>query len=428
MTNQEKQIAPTPRYAALQGSFWATFCIIFAYASVYLLSKGYSNSQIGLVIAVAGIISALLQPVVADFADRCRRGTLRYMISFWSAVIIMVAAALLIPHMNFLLIGVFYGVAVAGLQILTPLVNAIGMECINHGIPVNFGLARGIGSVTYAAVSYIAGKLVAEYDTNVIPMMIIFFYLLLIVTSLTFYFRDEPANNECAENKNIENKQIENKNIESGHIESKYIESEHIENNHIEKVITLDKGNFFTHYKRFFLLLVAVTFSFISHNLLNNYMFQVMEYHGGGSGEMGTALAIAATIELPTMLCFSLLIRKFQSSTLLKVSVTFFMVKALLTFLAPNVYGVYVAQLTQFLGFALQVPSSVYYVNSLMKPKDRVKGQAFMTMTNTLGSIGGSLIGGMVLDAFGVKALLLISVTMAAFGMLITFVSTEKLD
>ena len=102
------------------------------------------------------------------------------------------------------------------------------------------------------------------------------------------------------------------------------------------------------------------------------------------------------------------------------------MIKALLTLLAPNVFGIYIAQITQLLGFALQVPASVYYVNALMKPQDRVKGQAFMTATNTLGSIGGSLIGGVVLDTFGVSVLLLIGFGMAAVGMLITFISTEK--
>ena len=399
MSNRQDFIAPTPRYAVIQGSFWATFCIIFAYASVYLLSKEYSNSQIGVVIAVAGGVSACMQPVVADFADRRKRGALRWIISFWAMIIIGVSVALLIPGMNFILIGIFYGVAVAGLQILTPLVNAIGMECINHGIPVNFGLARGIGSITYAIVSYVVGILVTRFSSNVIPMMIIFFYFILIIASMTFYFPDKE-------------KKDKDLNIEVVH-------------ERVNDAIENDQ-KFFSQYGKFFVLLIGVTFSFISHNLLNNYMFQVMDYHGGGSSEMGTALAIAATIELPTMLGFSLLIKRFHSNTLIKVSGTFFMIKALLTLLAPNVFGIYIAQITQLLGFALQVPASVYYVNALMKPQDRVKGQAFMTATNTLGSIGGSLIGGVVLDTFGVSVLLLIGFGMAAVGMLITFISTEK--
>ncbi len=393
-------IAPTARYSVIQGSFWMSFCIIFAYVSVFLLSKGFSNSQIGIIVAVSGVISALLQPIVADVADRSKKVSLRLIISFWAVIIIAVAAGLLIPGLHILLIAVFYGVAIASLQILTPLVNAIGMECINKGIPVNFGLARGIGSISYAVISYLAGVLVSRYNTSVIPIMMILFYAILIFGILSFRFSDSglaKSQKKCAEDK--------------------------IEGKSHEKSST---NAFFKKYTKFFILLIGVTLSFISHNIVNNYMFQIMQYHGGGSSEMGTALAIAAAVELPTMLGFAFIVKRFSCGTLLKVSGTFFMIKTVLTLLAPNILGIYIAQGVQILGFALQVPASVYYVNKLMRPEDRVKGQAFMTVTNTLGSIAGSLLGGVLLDALGVRALLLSAAVVALAGMFITYLSTEK--
>ncbi len=396
-TAGEQYIAPTPRYSIIQGSFWMSFCIIFAYVSVFLLSKGFSNSQIGVVVAVSGVISAFMQPMVADFADRSKKISLHLIISFWAVVIIMAAVGLLIPGLHILLVAVFYGIAIAALQILTPLVNAIGMECINRGIPVNFGLARGVGSISYAVVSYLAGVLVAKYDTTVIPIMIILFYSVLIIGILSFRF----PNTHLTDRKE--------KNVELS------VKAE------AEKA-----DSFFKKYAKFLLLLVGVTLSFISHNILNNYMFQIMQYHGGGSNEMGIALAIAATVELPTMLGFAFIVKKFSCSTLIKVSGTFFMIKTVLTLIAPNILGIYIAQGVQILGFALQVPASVYYVNKLMRPEDKVKGQAFMTVTNTLGSIAGSLLGGLLLDALGVRALLVSATAVAFAGMFITYVSTEK--
>lgn len=400
-------IAPTARYSIIQGSFWMSFCIIFAYVSVFLLSKGFSNSQIGIVVAVSGVISAFMQPIVADFADRSKKVSLRLIISFWAVVIIAVAAGLLIPGLRILLIAVFYGVAIAALQILTPLVNAIGMECINRGIPVNFGLARGIGSISYAVVSYLAGVLVAKYDTTVIPIMMILFYAILIIGILSFRFPDSSLADSQEKYAEPTIK------TQKGKIKGKLQEKS-------------SANSFYKRYTKFFVLLVGVTLSFISHNILNNYMFQIMQYHGGGSSEMGTALAIAATVELPTMLGFAFIVKRFSCGTLLKVSGTFFMIKTVLTLLAPNILGIYIAQGVQILGFALQVPASVYYVNQLMRPEDRVKGQAFMTVTNTLGSIAGSLLGGVLLDALGVRALLLSATVVALAGMLITYVSTEK--
>ncbi len=392
-----KYMVPTARYSVIQGSFWMSFCIIFAYVSVFLLSKGFSNSQIGIVVAVSGVISAFMQPIVAAFADRSKKVSLRFIITSCSVIIIAMAFGVLIPNLHMLLIAVFYGIAIATLQILTPLINAIGMDCINRGIPVNFGLARGIGSISYAIISYFAGLLVARYDTTVIPVMVILCYLILMVGVFCFRFSD-----------------INNTNLKN---QSKM---------HATSMDEACTNSFFQKYRKFFILLIGVTLSFISHNILNNYMFQIMQFHGGGSSEMGTALAIAAAVELPTMLGFAMIVKKFSCGTLIKVSATFFMIKSVFTLLAPNILGIYVAQGIQILGFALQVPASVYYVNQLMRPEDRVKGQAFMTVTNTLGSIAGSLIGGVLLDIFGVRALLFSATIVAVAGMFITYLSTEK--
>lgn len=392
-----KYMVPTARYSVIQGSFWMSFCIIFAYVSVFLLSKGFSNSQIGIVVAVSGVISAFMQPIVAAFADRSKKVSLRFIITSCSVIIIAMAFGVLIPNLHMLLIAVFYGIAIATLQILTPLINAIGMDCINRGIPVNFGLARGIGSISYAIISYFAGLLVARYDTTVIPVMVILCYLILMVGVFCFRFSD-----------------INNTNLKD---QSKM---------HATSMDEACTKSFFQKYRKFFILLIGVTLSFISHNILNNYMFQIMQFHGGGSSEMGTALAIAAAVELPTMLGFAMIVKKFSCGTLIKVSATFFMIKSVFTLLAPNILGIYVAQGIQILGFALQVPASVYYVNQLMRPEDRVKGQAFMTVTNTLGSIAGSLIGGVLLDIFGVRALLFSATIVAVAGMFITYLSTEK--
>ena len=92
---------PTIKYSWLQGSFWMSFCIVFNYASVFLLSRGYSNSQIGIVIAVAGVISTLLQPIVAGLADRSRRLTLRTLVMILAVCMLAGGAALLLDGLHF---------------------------------------------------------------------------------------------------------------------------------------------------------------------------------------------------------------------------------------------------------------------------------------------------------------------------------------
>ena len=60
----------TPIYAFIQGLYWMNFAAIMGYSGFYLLGSGFSNTEIGIIIAIAGILSAVLQPVLARYADR----------------------------------------------------------------------------------------------------------------------------------------------------------------------------------------------------------------------------------------------------------------------------------------------------------------------------------------------------------------------
>lgn len=93
------------------------------------------------------------------------------------------------------------------------------------------------------------------------------------------------------------------------------------------------------------------------------------------------------------------------------------------------VVGVFYAgciTILQLLGWALIVVASVYYVNGIMEKTDAIKGQAYFTMTYTLGSVIGALVGGMFIDWRGVNAMLIFATAVSAVGMLIVFLATEK--
>ena len=60
----------TAGYSAIQSFFWMGYAGIMGFVSLYLLHAGFDNAQVGLLIAAAGLLSALLQPVVAAYADR----------------------------------------------------------------------------------------------------------------------------------------------------------------------------------------------------------------------------------------------------------------------------------------------------------------------------------------------------------------------
>ena len=63
----------TPHYTWIQGCYWMVYCILLSFSSVYLLEQGLSNTEIGLLLGLSGLASALLQPVAGARAGRMRR-------------------------------------------------------------------------------------------------------------------------------------------------------------------------------------------------------------------------------------------------------------------------------------------------------------------------------------------------------------------
>ena len=74
MSNSSNTIPSKPditaAYSALQGLFWLNYCIIGGFANVYLLEHNFSNSMIGAIVALSGIFSACISPLVAAYADK----------------------------------------------------------------------------------------------------------------------------------------------------------------------------------------------------------------------------------------------------------------------------------------------------------------------------------------------------------------------
>lgn len=380
----------TARYSGLHASYWSGFCLVVSFSSVFLLAAGLSNTQIGLVVAIAGAISSVLQPAVAGLADGIV--SLRRLIVALSVVMVATAAVLLVPGAGWLLAGICYGLLICTIQIILPLINAVGMACVARGIPVNYGAARAIGSAAYAVTSLAVGRAVAAAGASVIPVVLIGLLIAQIIATVWFVAHvGIPSPTSTA--------------------------STTWEEEGDDRPVN---------WRRFVLLLVGITLAFVSHNVLNTFLFQVIAHLGGTASEMGAAFTLAALLELPAMFGFTWLVTRWTSGTLLKVSAVFFAFKALAAFLAPDVLTLFLAQILQAGSFALFIPASVYYVEHLLAARDRVRGQSYMTLVVTLSAVIGSLVGGVLLDWSGVPAMLGFGVVIGGAGAALMLVGAER--
>ena len=121
----------TPLYAFIQGLYWMNFAAIMGYSGFYLLGSGFSNTEIGIIIAIAGILSAVLQPVLASYADRPESPSLKKFLQLLLVLQLILGISLLFCK-SILLTGVVYGCGVTLLQLLTPFINSPWNYYITH--------------------------------------------------------------------------------------------------------------------------------------------------------------------------------------------------------------------------------------------------------------------------------------------------------
>ncbi len=390
------------KYACTQGTYWMLYGIVGSFASVFLLSRGYSNSEIGVILAVANVVAVVLQPLVADFADRSKKITLIGMIQLMTIIMILMMAGLCVLQKKTLALSVIFLMLIAWHTILQPLVNSLCFKLQQCGSHINFGFARGVGSLAYSALVGVLGTMVENYGVMVMPITgEVILVMLLISLALT----------------KSEYNKVKTVNTDKGVIDLNRKDDD------IEEINLLD---FIKRNKVFLVVNIGVIGVYFSNQVLNNYMIQVVSNVGGDSEDMGRILSLMAFLEIPVMFCFDNLRKHFSCQLMLKVSAIGFVVKIAMCYIATSVTMVYIAQLFQLISFGLFLPTMVHFIDEMMSKGEAVKGQALFTMMVTVTTMISSLLGGIILDLSGAKMLTLVATIATAIGALIIIASVDR--
>lgn len=430
----------TFKYAILQSTYWISQCSIFSFAAVYLQYKNFDNTQVGMVLSLAAVFSILLQPFIAAFADKTKKISLRHIVIALMFVVLSLAMILFIMPDSFFLIAGTYILINAIQFTLNPLFNSLALEYLNKGIPMNYGLARGTGSIAFAITSFIVGMFVNKFGPNILLIVFIISYLLVILSAFYFKLRIPKKLLSSTEIQNYVGSTQINTGVANA-LNSETVDNNDDKHNHNknnnhdycdnEITPTAPTGilTFFIKYKKFSFLLIGLVLIWYSHNVINTYLINIIKNVGGDSADLGISLSVAAALELPTMAAFIYLVRKIKCSTLLKISAFFFLVKAGVAWIAPNVLTVHISQAFQMLSFALYTPASIYYVNSIVDDNDKVKGQSMLGVAS-MGIAGtiANITGGRILDSLGVSHMLLIATIITAFGFVLVCFFTENTE
>lgn len=380
----------TINYLFMQILYWIVFCSLFAFANTFLSYKGFHIAQIGYVLSIASIISVISQPYITKLMYKVKNFNLKFNILFTTMIMLICYITTIFTHSH-LVIYIAYTIALVALFNIQTYMYPFIFEYIHAGYKVNFGLARGMGSIAYAFASYFIALLSTRFlNLTFIAFIGIFCTTLLLISIFTF----------------------------------KTLKKEKINQ---EDNFTLKQ--FYDKYKKFSFLLIGLIFIFTTHNILNSFMKNIIENLNYGTYEVGIAYTLASAIELPIMLLLPIISKRYRYSNLFKITSIGFTLKASLTLIASlssNLYILYLAQLTQSLGFALYLPVSLYYTSEILEKEDVVKGQTFLGMALTLGGILGNFIGGNILEYSSVINLLTTISILSLIGTIFIILNTEN--
>lgn len=384
---------PKEKYLMTQFFYWMIICAVPTFMNAFLTGRNMSPTEIGIVTGFGNIIAVFLQPSISHMADKSKRYNVRDYLLFLSFLgIFMVGGTLLFK--DFYLTFIFAMLSITVSQLIFPLINALSFYYKKINVIINYGLSRGIGSISFSIASVILGRLALKNTES--PMIFgLFLYIGISILLIFQSFKNvNLINNESFDEKKVEKK-----------------------NNYISG-------------KNLTLFLIGVAGLYTSYMFLINYIFQIVKNIGGTNKDAGLVLAIASIIEFPAMFAFLKLNKKFKIQSILKFSALMFALKGILTYMATNVEFLFLIQITQAVGFALFTPASVYFMDLVVSPKEATKAQGFLSSAITLGSVISAFVGGVSIDLFGPSNAILISTCLALLGSGLIFLSLKnyKLD
>ncbi len=374
-------------YTSLQFLYWMMFCSIYGFATLFLIYFKVDPAKIGGILALVNIASTILQPFISQIIIKKSKVPLIVVLKTMTiGVVAVLLAGVIFPALS-ILTYVLGGILLVSMQ---SFLNALAFEYTNSGNKINFGFSRAGGSLGFAGTSFLLGQLLEEFSAALLPMIAIGQAVLFLIILLLL-----PA-------------------IKKPEMPVMLTEQSH-------------SGVFLKKYPFLLFLFVGFSFLFSFHTMINSFLAQIFADIGGGSKEVGIALMVAALCELPGMIFFEQLVRIRSSRFWLLFSSVAFAIRGVLMLLISSIILMELSHLMQGVSFALFIPASAYLFNHSLADEDRVFGQTIIIIATTIGGVIGNLLGGMLIQSFGVWEMLLIGTGFAVLGAALTFIGVKKI-
>lgn len=380
-------------FAALQSSYWMSFCSLIGFSVVLLTTLQFSAGEIGTILAAASVASIIAQPLLAAIVSRYpEQGLYRLILISLSAAVL--STTLLFPGAGRIGITLAAFILIGVTEIaLQPFINSLFLQYVNAGYPLSFGLTRGLGSLAYALTGAAMGLLIGRLGTAAILPVHMAFLVLTILVTLPL----KP----------------------SGIVLDSHPSSQTRNRGSIREIFAAKPA--------IAGLLAATILSFISFNSLVSFTPMIIRNVGGQDADLGLIVFLMALSEVPTMFLYSRLERLLGAGRLLLIAFFFLLVRPILFAAAPNMTVLLLVQPVQMAGYGLFIPAVVHYINTVLPDNLRVRGQAVMS-TGMFGiaQVIANLAGGWIIELGGLGLFFTFNIGCAVIGLFLALMTTRK--
>lgn len=385
----------TLAFGAVQATFWMSLCVAISFAEPYLTANGFSYTEFGLVMAVGNVVGSLSGPMLASLAEKRGLATAALIWPLFALRVLCLVALGFCAGRSLVCAGV-YALYLAGMIAVNSLNMKYCVDAAQQARPLDYSKARAAGSLAYVLLAALLGELIERLQPSVLLWAA--GVVLLLQAASTFWIASRLRGSAAADRPNAA--QTKSASLPA------FLRSE----------------------PRFALFLLGAVLLYFSHNSITNYMLKIVRNVGGSESTMGYINAVMAMVEIPVMLLFGLLLRRWRVSLLLQLSVAAFLLKALAFAFAPSIPLLFASLLLQAPSFALFTCAVVPYVNKVIAPQNAAKAQSLAFSITTLGAVGASLLSGRLFDLWEVQPTLLVAAAACAVGVAICVPAVKKTD
>jgi len=358
-------------------------CCLAGFVAVFLQYKGVSNTLIGLVTGIGCVSSVFLSPYLSGLIVRVEKLTAMNMLtgiySFIAAVFLLLA---FMPLPSAVVVGAYiiiYSVYVA----VASFPQVIASGYMQDGEDIDFGLARGLGSASWAITALVMGPIVDFFSPVTLAIGFLMGHIAMVILLKTM---PEP--------------QSAHKTGEKG-----------------GSVFGIIKK-----YKVYFMVLVGFAFCLAAHSCLGTYLSNIVANLGGSTSMYGVTVFLMALSEMPVMAVASRWMKKVDSLTLITIGGIAYVIRNFTVCLAPNMLVLIIGLLFQSVSYGLLTAVVTYYVIYNLEAADQVMGQAMIGMiTSGFGSTVGNMLGGVLQDTYGLGAMFVFACALTAIGAVVIF-------